>query len=106
VCLSVCVSVETYVYEREDVDFFQLLSAFTQTHTYHTHTHTHLYINTHTHTFVNTQDYLRGLELGKDTMEKVVEAGDVRGLKELLLRGTHIKGMFFTHTHTHIYIYI
>ncbi|GAB5036658.1 ankyrin domain protein [Nannochloropsis oceanica] len=38
------------------------------------------------------RDHLRGLELGKDTMERVVEAGDVRGLKELLLRGTHIKG--------------
>lgn len=42
--------------------------------------------------FTSRQDFLRGLELGKDTMERVVEAGDVRGLKELLLRGTHIKG--------------
>lgn len=36
-------------------------------------------------------EYLRGLSLSEDAMVRLVESGDVRGLKQFLLRGNQVK---------------
>lgn len=36
-------------------------------------------------------EYLRGLSLSQDAMVRLVESGDVRGLKQFLLRGNQVK---------------